>query len=207
MYRTLGVKYARVIHKVCLSEIINTAQTFSIEDFRTKRSYIKKTLKTRLTSRLRTDYGINLFDLYFDSVKFDKILNELNLKRVMNDVLNEKAEYEKITAVTYKQTDVLVTELNNKARILTVNARNNGSLGVMKIEQANYDRIIESTHIEGLKENLNGLDIVDVKHKMSFCWVNSLVYNEKIKYYQNNRVNETGVAGFSAFNAAMSLML
>lgn len=207
LYRTLGEKYKTVIHKVCLSEIINTAQTFSIEDFRTNRYTVKNTLKARLSDRLRTDYGINLFDLYFDRINFDKVINDLNLKRVMNQILNEKAEFEKLTAVTYKETDVLVNILNNEALVIKQDATNNGSLGVMKIEQAKYDRIIESTHIEGLKNNFESLNIADLQHKMSFCWVNSLVYNQKIKYYPNNRVNETDIAGYSAFNAAMSLML
>ena len=137
---------------------------------------------------------------------FDKVINDLNLKRVMNDIYNEKAKYEKLTAITYKQTEVLVTVLQNKALEITENANNNGSYGVLKIEQAYYDRIIELTHIEGLAENLDGLEFVGDKHKMSFCWVNSLVYNDKIKYYQNNMVNETA-AGFGAFGGAMGLML
>ncbi len=187
--------------------MINLAQAFSIEDFRTKRASIKRTIKSRLTDRLKTDYGIRLFDIYLDSVKFDKVINDLNLKRVINDILNEKEEFVKEIELTYAETQVLVTDLNNKAAVLTENANNNATLGVMRAEKANYDRIIESAHIIGLKENFDGLNIVDNKHKMSFCWVNSLVYNEKIKYHQNNRVNETNISGFSAFSAAMSMML
>lgn len=207
LYRKLGDQYRVTIYKVCLSSVINSAQEFSISQFRSNRNEIKNHIKSRLTTKLRDEYGIEVFDLYLKDIDFDRVINALNLKRIMNVIWNEKALADKKTAIIYAETDVLVVALRNEAFEITENANNKGEFEVMKIEQTNYDRSLEMTHIEGLKANLEGLDIEDVKHKMSFCWVNSLVYNDKIRMYQNNRVNETSVVGYGAFNAAVSMML
>lgn len=159
-----------------------------------------------MSTRLQTNYGINLFDLYMENIHFDKLINDLSLKRILNDLYTEKAASDKETAIIYKQTEVIVTVINNQAYEFNRIAKDNSTYEVMKIEQAKYDKVIELTHIDGLTENFEELNIADMQQKISFSWFNSLVYNEKIKYYQPNSYADAK-SQLSPYHDTISLMV
>ena len=48
LYRNHGSEYHEVIYKVCKNEVLNQAQTFSLDDFRKNRPAIKESIKEKL---------------------------------------------------------------------------------------------------------------------------------------------------------------
>lgn len=186
LYRNHGTNYQKVIHNVCKSEILNQAQTFAINDYRRKRPEIKEFIKEKVRDKLEKNYGLKLFNLYMNELVFDKSINEINLKNVLNSVLNEKAVYDKNTAIAEVETQRLVKEYNNLARIVYVGATLNGTYEIIKPANVEYDQVLQMALSESLVESFEGLSMGDDKIKMSFNWMSSLVYNPKIRFYQLN---------------------
>lgn len=203
IYRTHDIHYGQVIYRICKSSLINHAQEFAIKDFRSRRMEIKTYLKEKIKLRLKEE-GINLFNIYMEEISFDKLINEINLKSIMNKIYNEKAEAEKTTALIHKQTEVEVTVYKNKARAAYGIAKQNGTYGTLQPEKTNYERTVELVHIKGLKESMDGLGFSSLKEKISFCWYNSLVYNDKIKYWHPNDFNKVD-SPLSPYNNHMSI--
>lgn len=203
----LGSNYKPVIFNVCKSELINLSQEFSIVDFRTRRAYIKAYLTKGINKRLVEDYGINIFDIYLEQLKFDKLINEINLKNVMNEIYNEKALADKTVAVTYQETKVIVRELENKARAITSVAKLNSTFEILKIQKAKYDRTMELTHSDGLSKNCNELGFDNQVHKISFGWMNQLVYNDKIRYHVPTTTKSNGTDYLALYSSLISLSL
>jgi len=207
LYRTLGSSYVPTIYNVCKSEMINLAHEFSIVDFRTRRAYIKTYLKKGINKKLKEKYGINLFDVFLEQIQFDKTINNINLKNVMNDIYNEKAMADKDTAVAYQETKVIVKRLQNEARAVTSVAKLNSTYEVLKIEKAQYDRVIELTHCDGLSNNYKELGFDSQVNKISFCWMNQLVYNEKIRFHTPTAAHTKGNDSQALYSSLISLSL
>lgn len=207
LYRMLGSDYEKTIFHVSKSELLNAAQEFSISDFRSHRTHVKNYLKTKLKRKLKDDYGIDMFEIYLEKISFDKLINNINLKNVMNQILNEKAEHEKATALVYKNTQVQVIKLKNLAREINSMAIQNGTYGIINPEKANFDKIIELQHIAGLKNNTDGLGFTDQKKKISFCWMNSLVYNDKIIFFDSESTNPNAESELTPYNNGLSLSI
>lgn len=191
LYRNHGTNYEQVIHNVCKSEILNQAQTFSINDFRKNRPEIKEFIAEKIREKLETEYGLKLFNFFMNELIFDKTINEINLKNILNDILNEKAIYDKNTIMAETETQRLVKEYKNLARVIYVGATLNGTYGVIKPANAEYDEILQTALSESLVKSYEGLGMSNDKIKMSYCWLSSLVYNPKVKFYQPSTSEET----------------
>lgn len=207
LYRAHAMDYHQVVYKVCQSEIINHAQKFSIKQFRTIRPEIQQFISDELTDRLSRDYGVTLYRFFLNEIQFDKVINDINLQSILNNIYNEKAEYDKNTAIALTETERQVKEYKNLARIINVSARLNGTYGVTKLAEADYDRVIQLEHSENLSKNYKGLDITDDASKMSYCWMNSLVYNKKIKFYEPSQDQQTSKQPDSPYFDPISIMV
>ena len=94
-YRKFGVQdIQNIIKLVFRSELMNQGLTFSVEEYRTKRISIVKTLREKLKDRLKNDYFINVINVFMERLTFTQEINRLNLLVVLNGVYNEKAQNE-----------------------------------------------------------------------------------------------------------------
>lgn len=193
LYRNHGTNYEKVIYNVCKSEILNQAQTFSLDDFRRKRPEIKAFIAEKLREKLKDQYGLKLFNFFMNELIFDKTINEINLKNILNEILNEKAIYDKNTVIAQTETQRLVKEYKNLARVVYVGATLNGTYGIMKPANAEYDVTIQTALSESLVKSYEGLGMNNDKIKMSYCWMNSLVYNPKVKFHQPSTNDQSNI--------------
>ena len=197
IYRTFGTEFDPIVASVCRSELINAAQIFSIEDFRTKRLEIKTHLKKRLAKRLSDDYSMILFEFFVDSLSFTKEINRLNLLRTLNDIYNEKAVYEKLTNMTTEETRVQVEKIRNKASVVLSGATLNAQHVVVGRSQTDLEYKLETTHLSGLNVSLSELEFTtsarggdrsaQLQRMMSFCYVSSLIYNQNVTFFERDR--------------------
>ena len=191
LYRNHGSEYHEVIYKVCKNEVLNQAQTFSLDDFRKNRPAIKESIKEKLAEKLRNVYGLGLFNFFINELVFDREINKIYLKNTLEAIYREKALYDKNTALAEMETERLVKEYKNLARVVSVGATLNGTYGVVKPSQTDYDRVMELALSESLTSNYQSLGMDNDQIKMSYCWMNSLVYNPKVKFYQPSTNSET----------------
>ena len=195
MYRKFGINYIPIVNSVCRSELINLGQEFSIQDFREKRLALKHHFQQKLAKRLADDYGIDLFELYMEQISFQTEINNLNLKRVLNNIYNEKALHEKNISIILKHTEFLVNELRNQALLLSKSAELKSKYEVLKVETTNYNARLEMAHIDGLSKNVQDLGFSSepvnaTKKIMSFCWTSSLVNNKNVRFFQPDNLNK-----------------
>ena len=69
-------------------------------------------------------------------MSFGKTFNDLNLKRVLNDIENEKAVYTKQIALTVADTKLQVADFRNKGRYVISNATANSNV---LVQSSNID--------------------------------------------------------------------
>lgn len=191
MIRKFGsVRYQRLLLAVCRSELTNLGQQFSINDYRTRRIQIRVHLKEKLKKRLKNDYHINLLDLFFDDLKFGQQINELNLKRMINGLLNEEAEYHKTTGIVRAETEYLIKKLQNEAKLVVETAQTKSQNEIVKIENKNLESKLELVHASSLNNTLRQLnfygpssipDKAQTQRIVSFCYVSSLINSDKVK--------------------------
>lgn len=194
LYRNFGLDFTPLIRKVVVSELLNAGQVFSIEDFRTKRTLIKSYLKDILAKKLKNDYKINIFEFYIHSFEFTEEINNLNLKRMINDLLNEKAVYERQTALTQKETSLQVQKILNEAKLVLTMAEAKAYNDTLKKEQINAYNKLEVTHVNSLNNSLSQLGFYQAdktvvnkhftsKRILSFCYVSSLINNNNLVFF------------------------
>jgi hypothetical protein len=197
LYRKFGDNFVPIVNRVITSELMNAGQIFSIEDFKTKRNNIKTYLKEKLTKRLKNDYQMNLFDLYFSDLKFTPEIDRLNLLRTLNGIYNEKAIYDRITNITIAETKLQIESIRNEARIILSQAEANAYNETLKKEKINYDFRIESVHSSMLNNSLDQLGFYQQdkqtvnrqfisKRILSFCYLSSLINHDKLVFYSRN---------------------
>ena len=176
---------------------MNEGQKFSIEDFKTKRSKIKEYLKEKLAARLKKDYLMDLFDLYFSDLKFTPEIDKLNLLRMLNGIYNEKAIYERITNVTIAETKLQIESIKNEARLILSQAEANAYNETLKKEKINYEFRLEWAHSNMLNNSLDQLGFYQQdkqtvnkqfisKRILSFCYLSSLINHDKLVFYSRN---------------------
>ena len=140
---------------------------------------------------MRNVYGLELFNFFINELVFDREINKIYLKNTLEAIYREKALYDKNTALAEMETERLVKEYKNLARVVSVGATLNGTYGVVKPSQTDYDRVMELALSESLTSNYQSLGMDNDQIKMSYCWMNSLVYNPKVKFYQPSTNSET----------------
>lgn len=204
LYRNHGIAYKPLIYNICKSELLNEAQKFSIENFRTNRWKVKSRLKEQIAKRLAELYGTTFYDMFIEEIKFDKLINDINLKNTINEILNQKAVHEKDLTLVHQETKVKTNELKNQARVVNAIAKLNSTMTVVNIAKTEFKSVLELEHINGLQNNMENLGFTDEKRKMSFCWMNSLVYNDKIRFYHPNSYSDQ-FSELSPFNNYISM--
>ena len=184
LYTKFGPNYEDIIMSVSRSELMNAGQQFSIDDYRAKRLKVRKHLKERLAKRLAEDYSVILFDLYLDKLQFTDEINQLNLKRMLNGIYNEKAVYEKQTVVTREETLLKTQALRNQATLILQSAELEANYTYLKFAQVNQETLLEKTFVGYLNRSYNDLNFYDggaakaasnKKIMMSYCWLSSLL--------------------------------
>lgn len=185
-YRKYGFHSKSIIQLVCLSEIQNIGQKFSIESYRTNRFYVQDFLRKQLKKRLENDYDIQFYDLYIHEIKFIDEINKLNLLKMLNGIYNEQAENQKITNLTIAETARLVRSMKNKAKEIVENAKANADNLIIGKAKYILQTEIELTHLKLLRKSLDGLNfgknsMNDTQKALSFCYLSSLINNDKIR--------------------------
>ncbi|RNA32575.1 hypothetical protein BpHYR1_038701 [Brachionus plicatilis] len=185
-YRKFGSDPESLIKSVCLSEIQNIGQKFSIESYRERRLNVRDFFRKQLKKRLENDYFIKFHNLYVHQIKFTKVINNLNLVRMLNGLYKEKAEYEKLTNLTIAETARVVRSVKNAAKEIVENAKANADNLILK--KAKYDLYteMENTHLKYLNRSLSKLFFStktqnDTQKTLSFCYLSSLINNENIR--------------------------
>jgi hypothetical protein len=205
LYRKFGPNYDGLIESICRSELMNFGQKFSIDDFRTKRLKITEYLNAKLRRKLEQEYSINLFGLYFDRLRFTDQINKLNLKRMINGILNEKAMYEKNYDVTVAETQLRVKQLKNQAELVLQKAKHKTENEIIKIEQKNADVKLELVHLSGLNKGLHELDFISksgsqsknaTQRIISYCYMSALANLENVKIIPQESLGVLG-GGYS----------
>lgn len=186
---------------------MNAGQQFSIDDYRTKRLRVRKHLKERLAKRLADDYSVVLFDLYLDKLQFTEEINQLNLKRMLNGIYNEKAVYEKQTVLTREETLLKTQALRNQATLILQTAELEANYTYLKMAQVSKDTTLEKTFVGFLNRSYNELSFYDggaakaasnKKLMMSYCWLSSLLNcKSNVTFYVMDK-NFAGMAPSSA---------
>lgn len=126
-----------MIEAVTKTVLLNHGLEFSIDDYRTRRTYVRDSLRNRLKRKLEGEYGLRLLDVYLGRISFTKEINHLNLLRMLNGVFNEKATYDKQTNVTRAETQVRVNQLKNEAKLEYEYAQAKAINQVRKIQEVN----------------------------------------------------------------------
>lgn len=213
-YRNFGDNYKRLVLSVARSELMNTGQRFSIDDYRTRRVEVKNLLREKLSSRLKDDYMINLFDLYLNKLKFTSQINKLNLLRVLNGIFNEKEQYHKESNMTVQETNCQINRIRNNALEELETANIKANLTISKIAKTDFDLRQEFAHIESLNNSLVGLDfynpLIKPKDKpqriLSFCYLTALINMDNLNVYARDGVGNSTVQAKSEFNHFIGLI-
>ncbi|CAF0715865.1 unnamed protein product [Brachionus calyciflorus] len=190
-YRKFGKDYSNLLRSICQSELQILGQKFSIDTYRTSRLRVRSYFTENLKKRLENDYMISFFNLYMDTIKFTKEINRLNLVRVLTDISKEKAEHEKTTNLTVVETVRQVRFLKNQAKEIIESAKLKAKNQVLKMSQIDFDYKLELAHLDGFSKsiaqlNLNRKSQNDTQKALSFCYLSSLINNEKVRIIQPN---------------------
>lgn len=190
-YRKFGNGYKKILHSICKSELLNFGLKFSIDDFRTNRVKIRTYLKEKLKQKLENEYLVDFFELYFDKIKFTSEINRLNLLRMLNGIYNERAVYDKQSNLTRAETELQVQIFKNKANEILEKAKTEANNLVIKKQETDSIVRLEFVHLNGLNTSVYGLDLFksykpiqssnETQKVLSFCYLNSLINNDKIR--------------------------
>lgn len=181
LYRNFGQDYESIIQRVTQSELMNHGLDFSLDEYRKNRTHIRKHLREVLKAKLEPNYHIHILDLYLSKITFSKEIDNLNLLRMTNGILNEKASYEKQTNVIQAETELMVQMLKNQARFMTQSANDNATFTLSKISETDKLTRLEYVHLAGFNNSVRQLGLSDNKRVLSYCYLNSLIDNERVK--------------------------
>ena len=185
---------------------MNAGQTFSITDYRSKRFHIRRILKEKLTRRLRSDYYVNVLDIYFDELNFDTEINQINLLRTISLIINEKAEHEKTTQITIAETNLQVNKLKNEAYLVLETAKSKTENEVLKIVEKDAEVKIEFENLQGMSKNMQDLNFYKnsgatqpkdtLQRIISYCYLTSLIHSNNVTMISPGKygVSTTGTA-------------
>lgn len=187
--------------------LLNHGLEFSIDDYRTKRSEIRRVLRDKLKAKLERDYSIRILDIYLGRITFTKEINQLNLLRMLNGIFNEKAAHDKQTNVTRAETAYKISLLRNEARLVVNSAQAKADNEVRRVEEVNLNARLEYAHSYGLNNSYSQLNFFDGRPKasqraISFCYLSALINNENVRFIQ--KVENTGRYVFSDLGDSIS---
>ena len=172
------------------SAVFSEGQQFSIVDYRSERDKIYKTFKVHF-KELFGKYHFNLLDVYLKSMSFGKTFNDLNLKRVLNDIENEKAVYTKQIALTVAETKLQVADFRNKARYVISNATANSNV-LVQSSNIDYSYIMENIHSAEFNYTLNELNYKIgsrpnvLKERLSYIYLYTLMNHKRLVIYPHD---------------------
>jgi hypothetical protein len=184
--------YERIIQTVCASELMNHGQRFSIVDYRSQRIKIRKTLREKLADKLRREYFVNLLDIYFDELRFEKEINAINLMRTVNVIRNERAAHEKAMHVTVAETRLQMNVLKNEAQLLLETAKSKTSNQIVKVSEKDAEARLELLHLNNLNTGLRELSFYNeagaqqqsknaTQRILSFCYLSALINHDGLR--------------------------
>ena len=192
-YRKFGqIEHGSLLKSIFRSELMNEGQKFSVEDFRTKRVEIVRTLKEKIKERLRKDYFINVINLFMDKLSFTQEINRLNLLVVLNGVYNEKAINEQQNEFVNLETRVMVNKIQNEAKLELEKADLVANYTVIEIAEKEADFILEVSYLKMLTKSLKELNFFKEKvtnkaesqRTLSYCYLSSLINtNSSVKFH------------------------
>lgn len=192
-YRKFGEKnHTNLLRSVMRSEIMNDGLKFSIEDFRTKRAFIVKSLREKVVKRLKNDYFINVLSVFMEKISFTEKINSLNLLVVLNGVYNEKAFNEQQSEFVSLKTKVMVNKIQNEAKLELQKADLVANYTVIEVAKTQANFMLEMSYLKKLTQSLKELNFFTDKVKtkaesqraMSFCYLSSLINtNSSVNYY------------------------
>jgi hypothetical protein len=170
--------------------MFNEGQNFTIVDYRSERDKIYNTLKAHF-KEVFGKYHLNLLNIYLKSISFGKTINDLNLKRVINDIENEKAVYTKQIALTVAETTLQVANYRNKARYTLSNATATSDAAV-KSSNIDYSYVMENIHSAEFNYTLNelnykiGSDKNVLKQRLSYIYLYTLMNHKRLVIYPHD---------------------
>jgi hypothetical protein len=194
LYRKFEYDYQNVIQRVARSAVLNEGQQFTIIDYRSERAKIYRILQIKL-KQIFKDNHLTFLNLFVSSINFGKQINELNLKRVLNDIYNEKAKYTKQIALIWAQTDVLVNDFKNQARFILANATYS-SVNIVKSSTIDYSYKMEIIHADQLNESLNELNFRNtsskavLKQRLSYVYFYSLINHKNLNVFSQDLIQK-----------------
>lgn len=197
LYRKFGNDYKPVISSVARSTFFNEGQKFTIKDYRSERDKIYKTLKAHF-KEVFGKYHFNLLNIYLKSISFGKTINDLNLKRVLNDIENEKAVYTKQIALTIAETELQVVNYKNQARYTISNATATSNAAV-KSSNIDYSYIMENIHSAEFNYTLNELNYKIgsnknvLKQRLSYIYLYTLMNHKRLVIYPHDYLTQKKV--------------
>lgn len=183
------------MNNVARSSVLSEGQKFTIVEYRSKRDMIYKALKGSL-KELFAKYHFKLLNIYVASINFGREISGLNLKRVLNDIQNEKAVYTKKIALTIAETNVQVSEFKNKARYELSNGTAASNLFV-KSAGIDYTYVLENIHSAELNYSLNELNYKIgsyknvLKHRLSYVYLYALLNHKQLVVYPHDYAQRT----------------
>ena len=169
------------------SAILNEGQKFSIQDYRSDRSKIYESLKV-LLKQLFSKNHFYLLNLYVKSISFGQEINSLNLKRVLNNIYNEKALYTKKIALTVAETELQINKYKNQVDFITANAKCL-SQAIVKEADIDFSNNMESIHATQFNYSLNELNYTigsnkkGLKQRLSYIYLYTLMNHDNLKIY------------------------
>jgi hypothetical protein len=192
-YRKFGIESTeKVINSVFRSELMNEGLKFSVEDYRTKRVTIVKTLREKLKERLKKDYFINVINIFMEKLTFTQEINRLNLLVVLNNVYNEKALNEQQSEYVNLNTKVMVNKIQNEASIVLETAEQDANYTIVEVAKKEADYMQEIVYLTKLTKSLKELNFIKDKvntkeesqRALSYCYFSSLINtNSTVKYH------------------------
>lgn len=190
MYRKFSDEYDKIIKNVIKSLILNEGQQFTINEYRTQRLNITTILKSKLEEQLK-QYHMKLLNVYLLRINFDKLINNLNLKRVLNDIYNERAKHIKTIKLTVAETNLQINNYKNKAKYEIEYANCASNNVILKNSTINYGYTLEIVRNQQFNQTLNELNFIGVnrnevlKQRLSYIYYYTLLYHDKLNIFRN----------------------
>ena len=194
---------------------MNYGLKFSIEEFRTKRSFIVKSLREKVIKRLKNDYLINVISIFMEKISFTEQINSLNLLVVLNGIYNERAYNEQQSEFVNLKTKVMVNKIQNEAKFELQKADQLANYTVIEIAKKQADFTLEMSYLKKLTQSLKELQFFTDKVKtkaesqraMSFCYLSSLINtNSSVNYYSPRDDLSINVASHGYLTGASGLI-
>jgi hypothetical protein len=189
---------------------MNSGVAFSLDEYRKNRTEIRVFLREKLRATLESKYHVKMLDLYMGRIVFSRTIDNLNLLRMLNGIFNEQASYVKETNLIRAETNMKINELKNEVKYTIASAQSNAENQITKLGKINKYRTLELAHLTGLNNSLNQLSFnvaagqkVDIQKAMSFCYANSLVNNENVRFIDTNKLLNKAYLNLESTNDAL----